>query len=68
MLRLCPVCDCPFKDGDKVVAVMLSEYKEIESDVHYAITTPTQCVEIIHRECYDFPNNEEDNYHSVLDS
>lgn len=67
MLRLCPVCDFPLKDKDKIVAVMLSEYKEIESNVHYAITTPTQCVEIIHRECYDFPNGE-DNYHQAVDS
>lgn len=56
MEKMCPVCDCAFKDGDKIVAVMLSEYKQIGSDVHYAITTPTECVEIIHHECYDFPN------------
>lgn len=62
MLKTCPVCDYPFKDGDLLVAVMLSSYKEIESDVHYAITTPTECVEVIHRECYDFPESEGPNY------
>lgn len=53
MLRLCPVCEYDFKDGDEIVAVMLSTYKKIESDVHYAITTPTTCFEIIHYTCYD---------------
>lgn len=64
MERRCPICDYAFKDGDALVAVMLSSYKEIDSEVNYAITTPTQCVEIIHRECYDFPNGEEDQYYS----
>lgn len=58
MEKMCPVCDYPFSDGDKLVAVMLSEYKSINSEVHYAIATPTQCVEIVHRDCYDFPNGE----------
>ena len=58
MEKMCPICDYPFKNDDEIVAVMLSVYKKIESDVHYAITTPTQCVEIIHRECYDFPPSE----------
>lgn len=62
MQKLCPICDYEFKDGDKLVAVMLSEYKAIESDVHYAITTPTSCFEIIHFECYDFPNEEDQPY------
>lgn len=68
MQRMCPICDYPFKDGDKLVAVMLSEYKEIDSEVHYAITAPTQCVEIIHRECYDFPNGEAGQYYSGVES
>lgn len=63
MLRICPVCDEPFKDGDKLVAVMLSEYKAIESDVHYVIKEPRECVEIVHRECYDFPNGENGSYY-----
>lgn len=58
MQKMCPVCDMPFKDGDKLVVVMLSEYKQIESDVHYAITPPTQCVELMHQECYDPPLTE----------
>jgi len=65
VFKNCAVCGEPFRDEDAIMAVMLSEYKEIESDVHYAITTPTTCLEIIHRGCYDFPNGE-DGYHQVL--
>lgn len=52
----CSICDYDFKDGDKLVAVMLSTFVAVESGVTFAITEPTKCVEIIHRECYDFPN------------
>jgi hypothetical protein len=48
MEKMCMVCDMPFKDGDRLAAVMLSTFKAIESDVHFAITTPTQCIEIVH--------------------
>lgn len=58
MERICSVCDYPFKDEDKIVAVMLSTFHHIPSDVHYAISEPKVCVEIIHRACYDFPSGE----------
>ena len=53
--QLCPVCDLAFKDHDKIIAIMLSEYKVIPSSVAYAIKQPTQCMEIIHFGCYDRP-------------
>lgn len=55
MEKFCMVCDTPFKDGDRLAAVMVSTFRQIESDVHYAITIPTQCIEIVHLECYDGP-------------
>lgn len=55
MERTCPVCEYTFHDGDEIIAVMRSMFKKIESDVHYAITTPTDCLEIMHFDCYDFP-------------
>ncbi len=58
MEKLCPVCDLPFKDKENIIAVMLSTYKTIDSGVHFAITTPTQCLEIVHSGCYDFPPSE----------
>lgn len=52
----CAVCDIPFKDGERIVAVMLSEYKVVPSSIHYAIKQPTQCLEIFHFQCYDGPD------------
>jgi hypothetical protein len=57
--RECPICDEPFKDKDKIVAVMLSVYRDIESDVHYAIEQPTLCIEIVHNDCYDWEDVED---------
>ncbi len=57
--KYCPVCEYQFKNGDKIVAVMLSEYRAIDSDVHFAIEQPQKCVEIIHSTCFDwqdYPN------------
>lgn len=53
MEKLCAVCGDAFKEGDKLAAVMASTFKIIDSDVHFAITQPTQCLEIFHIECYD---------------
>jgi hypothetical protein len=56
--QFCRVCEYPFKDGEEVVAAMVSRYKTIESDVHYAIEQPTLCLEIFHRECYGDDNED----------
>ena len=53
MRKLCQVCGEAFQNGDKLAAVMLSEFKEIDSDVHFAIKQPTVCREIFHIDCYD---------------
>jgi len=52
--KTCPTCDYPFKDGDTIVAMMVSTYHTIPSDVHYAIEQPTRCIEIVHNECFDW--------------
>lgn len=57
--KLCPICDIPFKDGDRIVAIMPSVYKEIESSVHYAIEQPKVCIEIVHNDCYDWEDYED---------
>jgi len=54
MIKNCPVCDYPFRDGDDVVAMMVAKFKVIDSDVNYAIEHPTKCVEIVHMECSDW--------------
>jgi hypothetical protein len=53
MEKFCTVCDEPFKDGDKLAVVMLSEFKTIDSDVHFAIRPPEHCLELFHLGCYD---------------
>ena len=57
--KLCPICEYPFKDGEKIVAVMLSEYKAIESDVHFAIEQPSRCIEIVLNDCFDWEDYED---------
>jgi hypothetical protein len=54
LMKDCPICDCPFKDGDDVVAIMVSKFRLIESDVNFAIEHPTKCVELVHSECFDY--------------
>ena len=53
MTKICPVCDNKIKDGDDVVAVVVSIFKEIPSAKSYAIERPTQCLEVQHLACND---------------
>ena len=65
-MKICPVCESAFKDGDKVVAVMLAEYRSIPSSVNVAISQPEQCIEIVHSGCFDwedYPSDDEDMVH-----
>lgn len=55
MQRICQVCDYEFRDGDRLVAIMLSKFVAIESGVSYAIEEPRKCLELIHQECYGGP-------------
>lgn len=58
--KLCPTCEQPFEDGDDVVAIMLSKYKKIPSEVNFAIYQPTECIEIVHSDCFDYEDDIED--------
>jgi len=60
MTRNCPICDYEFKDGDDVVAVMVAKFKLIDSDTSYAIDHPTKCVELVHSDCFDWEDYEDD--------
>ncbi len=51
MKRPCEICSQPFKDGDRVKAVVLSVYREISSSVTYAIETPYECLSLAHLRC-----------------
>lgn len=54
MRKNCPVCDYPFRDGDDVVAIMVSKFKMLESEVNFAIEHPKKCIELVHSECFDW--------------
>lgn len=60
MTKTCQICDVEFKDGDKVVLVMLSTFRVIDSDVTYAVDEPgpRSCIEILHRDCHGVPLDE----------
>lgn len=53
MEKDCPVCDYPIKDGDNVVAIVVAKFKMLDSAVNYAIDHPTECIELMHEECFD---------------
>lgn len=56
--KYCPTCELEIEDGEPVVALMLTRYKKISSAVNFAIHQPTECLEIIHRECFDYDDDE----------
>ena len=60
MERLCPVCDYPFRDGEDVVVTMFTKYKQIDSEVNYALEHPTKCLDLVHSTCYDWEEYDED--------
>ena len=59
-MKVCPVCETMFRDGDKIVAVMIASYCAIPSDVNVAISHPEKCIEIVHSSCYDWEDYPED--------
>lgn len=60
MTRDCPICDYPLIDGDDVVAIVVAKFKMLESAVSYAIDHPTRCIELVHEECFDYDEYEDD--------
>ena len=51
MKQVCKKCGNEFKDGDRVIAVVLSVYRQISSSVSYAIERPYECLSLEHVEC-----------------
>jgi len=60
MMKECPICDEPFKDGGKAIACMLVTFRSIPSDVTYAVEHPEKCVALVHVECFDAEDYEGD--------
>jgi hypothetical protein len=40
---------------------MVAKFKTIPSDVNFAIEHPTKCIEIVHSECFDWAEYEDEN-------
>jgi hypothetical protein len=55
----CPNCGELFQDGDKVVAEVLSTWKNLKSTRVYAINTPYDCNWVEHQNCA-FPKGDPD--------
>lgn len=54
MKKTCPGCDIEFKEGDVVVAEVLTVYHEIPSKRAFAVSNEfTDCLGLIHKGCYN---------------
>ena len=49
--RKCPNCNRLFHGGDKIRALVLAEWIDLKSSITYAISKPTACLEVYHRNC-----------------
>lgn len=51
MNKTCVVCEHLICDGDEIVAVIQSVFREIPSKNAFAIEKPTECFDIWHLKC-----------------
>lgn len=51
MQKICPNCNNLFRGGDKVRAVIISEWVDLKSKVTYALGKPEECLEVAHVNC-----------------
>ena len=49
--KICELCNRLFQGGDEVKAVIITRYVALKSDITYALEKPSECIEIIHRNC-----------------
>jgi len=59
MKQNCAKCGLPFKEGDRIKAMVLSIFHEISSSVTYAIEQPYDCLSMEHIDCDNIDNKEE---------
>jgi len=52
MTKHCPYCGVPLIDGDRVIAAVKTTYRQLPSRIAFAVTTPTECIEIQHEDCW----------------
>jgi hypothetical protein len=59
-MKKCEVCHEPINDGDEIVAAMVTIFRQIPSEVIYAVDKPTDCLAMIHFSCYQTGEENED--------
>jgi hypothetical protein len=52
MIQYCWSCDEELKEGDQIVAAIVSVYHELPSQVAYAVQPGTECLALVHRSCF----------------
>lgn len=54
MYKECSRCGCPIHDGDRIMLMVVSIYKEIPSRIAFATSTPVDSdpSTLQHEECY----------------
>lgn len=62
--QVCCLCGKLLKDGDEVRATVLAHFVGLKSKVHYAISKPSHCETIAHKNC-QFPAGTEDELEGV---
>lgn len=60
--RKCEACGYLFKGGDKVRAVILTEWVDLKSSVTYALAKPEDCINVVHRNCQDTKLENKEDY------
>lgn len=69
--KSCDVCGNGLGDGESVMAIIQSKYRDIPSLRSFAMDKPTDCVKIAHSECYwmndDFNDDISDEYYGGID-
>lgn len=53
MQKSCLCCANYFADGERVVAMVVTDYHKTDSKVSYAIGHPEKCEGLLHPECLD---------------
>lgn len=55
MIKLCPVCDLPFREGELIEVMVVAPWHQIDSTVAYSIGTPldTYPETLRHHSCMD---------------
>lgn len=59
MQQICKNCEMLIKQDDEIIASVVAHYHALGSSKVYSITRPTECLEIIHRNC-NYPKGQPD--------